>query len=60
MLKNKPIKSKDESSNHLLFSFAYALKGCGRVKNKGFFFTNQLPDPEIKKYRITIDNAFRD
>jgi len=39
------------------FSFARSLSKCGETKNKNYFFTNQVPNSEIREYRATIDNA---
>ena len=61
MPKNKPPKPIEKpSANHIFFSFAHILKGCGQVKNKNFFFTNQVPINQIREYRTTIDNALWD
>jgi len=60
MPKNKHSRSVKPPANHIFFSFAHTLKGCSKVKNKSFFFTNQVPASKIREYRTTIDNAFRD
>jgi len=62
MPKNKQSKKITDKPpvNHIFFSFAHTLKECSKVKSKNFFFTNQVPANEIREYRTTIDNAFRD
>jgi hypothetical protein len=62
-MKSKPVSSNSNNqtiSHNICFSFAYVLNGCGKSKNKNFFFTNQVPRSEIKKYRTKIENSFRD
>ena len=60
MPKSKLSESADKSSPHqIFFSFAHTLKQCGQVKSKSFFFTNQVPLNEIRKYRTIIDNVLQ-
>lgn len=62
MGKNKSVNSEDNKPlvKHTYFCFAHTLKKCGKLKNKSFFFTNQVPEKKIKEYRVAIDNAFCD
>lgn len=61
MPKSKPPKPVEKPLvNHIFFSFTHTLKECVQVRSKNFFFANQVPANEIRKYRATIDNAFCD
>ena len=58
-------KSKNNSltkgkPSKICFSFAYNLGKCITVKSGNFFFTNQIPSKEIKKYRVILENALKD
>lgn len=56
MLKSKQF---EPISFNVCFSFARSLPQCGEFKSKNFFFSNRVPVKEARKYRATIDNAFR-
>lgn len=58
--KNNLLSKEKVNSNHICFSFAYLLGQCVTVKSKNFFFTNQIPFKEIRKYYTTIENALKD
>ncbi|WP_147410128.1 hypothetical protein [endosymbiont GvMRE of Glomus versiforme] len=59
MPKPKPDSENKIHSDNICFSFAYTLNKCVEVNNKNFYFTNQVPKDEIRKYRTIIENSLR-
>src|SRR6185369_11449141 len=58
--KERPFSKKNQKTppQNICFSFAYIPKKCVEIKEENFFFTNKIPEKEIKDYRTTIENAF--